>query len=116
MGISMKPGQALRLWQTTALAQVRGDIPDLSVRQTAILTIIYMEPPPHTVRGLAERLRVTKPVITRALDTMGTLKLVSRHRDPVDKRNVIITRTVEGARYLERIADIVVDKAKDLPL
>ena len=38
------------------------------------------------MRGLAARLGVSKPVITRALDTMGGLKLVARHRDETDRR------------------------------
>ena len=67
----MRPSQALRLWQQVALSQVRDDQPDLSMRQAAILLTVYLVPPPHTVRGLAARLGVTKPVITRALDTMG---------------------------------------------
>ena len=66
------------------------------MRQTAILLTIYLDPPPHTVRGLAARLNVTKPVITRALDTMGAMKLVSRHRDEHDKRNVLVKRTVKA--------------------
>ena len=86
------------------------------MRQTAVLLTIYLEPPPHTVRGLAARLNVTKPVITRALDAMGARKLVTRHRDPRDKRNVVISRTVEGALYLERFADVIIAKARDLPL
>lgn len=77
----MRPSQALRLWQQVALSEVQDRAPDLTVRQAAILLTIYLDPPPHTVRGLAAKLNVTKPVITRALDTMGALKLVSRHRD-----------------------------------
>jgi DNA-binding MarR family transcriptional regulator len=68
------------------------------------------------VRGLAARLNVTKPVITRALDTMGAMKLVSRHRDEQDRRNVLIRRTVEGALYVERFGDAIVDKALQLPI
>ena len=68
------------------------------------------------MRGLAARLGVTKPVITRALDTMGAMKLVSRHRDPLDKRNVLIKRTVEGALYVERFGDVIIAKAADLPI
>ena len=30
--------------------------PDLTMRQAAILLTVYLEAPPHTVRGLAERL------------------------------------------------------------
>lgn len=114
MAVSLKSSQALALWHQVSLAQVRSDMPDLTTRQMTILLTIYLESPPHTVRGLAERLDVTKPVITRALDTMGSLKLVTRHRDPRDKRNVIIARTVDGALFLERLADLVIDKAARL--
>jgi len=112
----MRPSQALRLWQQVLLAEVHGDAPDLTQRQMAILLTIYLDPPPHTVRGLAARLGVTKPVITRALDTMGTLKLVSRHRDALDRRNVLVKRTVEGALHVERFGDVIIAKALDLPI
>jgi DNA-binding MarR family transcriptional regulator len=116
MTITLRPSQALRLWQQVTLSEVRDDAPDLTVRQAAILLTIYLDPPPHTVRGLAARLNVTKPVITRALDSMGALKLVSRHRDELDKRNVLVRRTVEGALYVERLGDVIIAKAKELPI
>ncbi len=116
MAITMRPSQALRLWQQISLSEVRDDAPDLSMRQMAILLTIYLDPPPHTVRGLAAWLKVTKPVITRALDTMGALKLVSRHRDELDRRNVLIRRTVEGALYVERLGDVIIAKARELPI
>ena len=116
MAITMRPSQALRLWQQVLLAEVRDDAPDLTTRQMAILLTIYLDPPPHTIRALATRLGVTKPVITRALDTMGSLKLVSRHRDELDRRNVLVRRTVEGALYVERLGDAIIAKALDLPI
>ncbi|MFQ0815070.1 MarR family transcriptional regulator [Brucella anthropi] len=116
MPIELKPSQALTLLRTLSLEQVRDEMPDLTTRQTAILLAIYLEPPPHTVRGLAAKLNVTKPVITRALDTMGALKLVSRHRDENDRRNVLVKRTVAGALYVERLGDLVIAKARELPL
>jgi len=100
-----KPVQALRLWHDVTLDMVREDAVDLSQRQMAILLTIYLEMPPHTVRGLAKRLDVTKPVITRALDSMGSLDLVSRRRDDLDRRNVIVQRTVRGALFLEKLGD-----------
>lgn len=115
MAIEMRPSQSLRLWQQVMLAEVVDDAPDLTTRQMAILLTIYLDPPPHTVRALAAKLNVTKPVITRALNTMGDLGLVSRHRDEKDKRNVLIRRTVEGALYVERIGDLIIDKAAELP-
>lgn len=116
MPIDMRPLQALKLWHDVHLDLVRDGEPDLSARQVAILLTIYLETPPHTVRGLAKKLGVTKPVITRALDTMGKLELVARRRDEADRRNVVIQRTVKGALAVERLGDLVVGRAGDLPL
>ena len=116
MSISLRPIQALRLWQEATLADVHGEAADLSPRQQAVLLTVYLQPPPHTVRDLATKLQVTKPAITRALDTMGALKLVSRHRDEKDRRNVLVKRTVEGALFVERFGDTVIAKAAGLPL
>ena len=107
MSVKLRPSQALKLWHDVGLTQVKEDEPDLSVRQMTILLSIYLESPPHTVRGLAAKLHVSKPVITRALDSMGKLDLVSRRRDEEDRRNVLIQRTVGGSLYLERLADLV---------
>jgi DNA-binding MarR family transcriptional regulator len=68
------------------------------------------------VRGLAAKLGVTKPVITRALDTMGRLSLVSRQRDETDRRNVLVHRTLEGALAVERLGDVIVARHDALPL
>ena len=107
MSVALSTAQSLTLWHDVAIAMVRDDEPDLSVRQISILLTIYLEAPPHTVRGLAAKLRVTKPVITRALDSMGKLGLVSRRRDEADKRNVLVQRTVKGVLYLERLGDLI---------
>ena len=110
----LKPAQALFMWRNVNLALVQEGAPDLSSRQFAILMTIYLDLPPHTVRGLAEKLMVTKPVITRALDTMGKLGLVTRERDRLDKRNVIIRRTVAGAEAVDHLANLIVAHLKDL--
>jgi DNA-binding MarR family transcriptional regulator len=114
VSINIRSSQALRLWHGVHLDLVRDGEFDLSARQTAILLTIYLEIPPHTVRGLAEKLAVTKPVITRALDTMGALGLVTRKRDEFDRRNVIIQRTVKGALAVEHLADLIVTQSQDL--
>jgi DNA-binding MarR family transcriptional regulator len=115
MAVEMRPSQALKLLQDFAFALVTDGEADLSARQLSILLTIYLEPPPHTVRGLAAKLKVTKPVITRALDTMGKLGLVSRRRDENDRRNVVIQRTPEGALAVERLGDVLISKARELP-
>lgn len=115
MAVELRPSQALKLLQDFTFALVTDGEPDLSARQLAILLTIYMEPPPHTVRGLARTLKVTKPVITRALDSLGKLGLVSRRRDEADRRNVVIQRTAKGALAVERLGDVLIAKAKELP-
>jgi DNA-binding MarR family transcriptional regulator len=116
MPVELRPSQALKLWEDVAFALVRGGERDLTLRQMAVLLTVYLEPPPHTVRGLAEKLGVTKPVITRALDTMGRLGLVSRRRDDADRRNVLVQRTVAGALAVERLGDLIVRHHRSLPL
>ncbi|MBL4786504.1 MAG: MarR family transcriptional regulator [Cohaesibacteraceae bacterium] len=115
MELDLRPSQALSLWHDVTLDLVRDGEADLSARQLVILLTVYLQPPPHTVRGLAKKLEVTKPAITRALDSLGKIKLLDRKRDPADRRNVIIMRTVEGSLYLERLGDMIVDRAKSLP-
>ncbi|MCB1384709.1 MAG: winged helix-turn-helix transcriptional regulator [Nitratireductor sp.] len=110
----MRPDQALRWWKEVCLSQVTDRHPDLTLRQMTILLTIYLDPPPHTVRGLAARLGVTKPVITRALDTMGAMGLVDRRRDESDLRNVVIMRTVAGSLYLEQFADTILAVRQEL--
>ena len=112
--LEIRPSQALKLWRQVHLDLVRDHDADLSARQTAILLTVYLELPPHTVRGLAQQLGVTKPVITRALDTLGKLGLLTRKRDEADRRNVVIQRTVAGALAVERLADLVTEHAREI--
>ncbi|MFC3163389.1 MarR family transcriptional regulator [Ciceribacter thiooxidans] len=116
MSVELTATEALCLWHSVTVQQVLQDNRDLTLRQMAILLQIYLVPPPHTVRGLAATLGVTKPVITRALDTMGEMGLVERVRDDRDRRNVIIKRTVDGALYLERFGDLVIEKGRALEI
>ncbi len=101
---------ALRLWAGVSLGTVRGDSPDLSPRQIALLLIVYLEPAPHTVRGLAARLDVGKPVITRALDTLSAHGFVRRKRDMADRRNVLVIRTVKGSVFLTELGDAILER------
>ncbi|WP_342644050.1 MarR family winged helix-turn-helix transcriptional regulator [Rhodoligotrophos ferricapiens] len=112
MTVKLNLNQALKLWQQIHLDLVKDGQPDLSVRQTAILLSVYLEAPPHTVRGLAAKLSVTKPVITRALDSMGKEGLIGRRRDENDRRNVLIQRTVKGSLFLEHLADLIIGHAE----
>ena len=86
----------------TLISYVRSGQPDLTNRQMALLMLVYLTPGPHTVRGLAHILGVSKPVITRALNTLGTLGYLRRVRDEADRRNVFVAKTGIGQEFLER--------------
>jgi DNA-binding MarR family transcriptional regulator len=84
------------------ISYVRSGQPDLTNRQMALLMLVYLTPGPHTVRGLAHILGVSKPVITRALNSLGTLGYLRRVRDEADRRNVFVAKTGIGQEFLER--------------
>ncbi len=92
---------SLASWMRTLIAYVRSGVPDLTNRQMALLLIVYLTPGPHTVRGIARMLGVSKPVVTRALNTLGALGYLRRERDQDDRRNVFVVRTRSGTDFLE---------------
>ena len=89
-------------WMRTLIGYVRSGEPDLTNRQMALLMLVYLTPGPHTVRGLAAALGVSKPVVTRALNTLGALGYLRRQRDQDDRRNIFVVRTEDGTVFLER--------------
>lgn len=103
----MNNSDALSLWHRVTLDSVMGDDPDLTSRQFALLTTVYLEAGPHTVRSLALRLSVTKAVISRALDTLASYQFIERRPDPRDKRSVVVVRTAKGSTYLTRFAESI---------
>ena len=88
-------------WMSALIGYVRSGAPDLTNRQMALLLLVYLTPGPHTVRGLAHILGVSKPVVTRALNTLGGLGYLRRERDQDDRRNVFVVRTNDGTDFLE---------------
>ncbi len=103
--------RSLDLWQRAVCETVRRDGPDLSARQMAVLLTVYRTTAPHTVRGLASRLRVSKPAITRALDRLEKLELIRRKTDERDRRSVLLQRTVKGSVFLSEFGELVADSA-----
>ncbi|MBO1358420.1 MULTISPECIES: MarR family transcriptional regulator [Acetobacter] len=95
----------------TIVSLVRRDGPDLSARQLAVFLTCYLQEEGHTVRGLAAELNVSKPAITRALDRLGELDLARRKVDPLDRRSVLVQRTLKGAAYLREIRSIMGESA-----
>jgi DNA-binding MarR family transcriptional regulator len=93
----------------TVVALVRRDGPDLSARQLGVFLTCYLQEGAHTVRGLAAELNVSKPAITRALDRLGELDLARRKVDPLDRRSVLVQRTLKGAAFLRDMRGIMAE-------
>lgn len=105
--MTIHPIDALTLWNRVMLRSMRELPHDLSGRQMAIMLTVYLQPPPHTVRSLAEKLQISKPAICRALDALSAMDLIRRKKDDDDRRNVFIQRTISGSVFLRDAADIM---------
>ncbi len=103
--------QSLELWRHALVASVRCDAPDLSARQMALMLSVYLGEGPHTVRGLALALKISKPAVSRALDRLGELGYIRRQRDDLDRRNVLVQKTTSGADFLTEFSRLI-DEAK----
>jgi DNA-binding MarR family transcriptional regulator len=101
--------QLVGILRDTIVSLVRRDGVDLSARQLGVFLTCYLGEGPHTVRGLAHELNVSKPAITRALDRLTELDYVRRKVDPSDRRSVLVQRTVKGAAFLREIRHIMTD-------
>ncbi len=97
----------LTSWMNVLIGYVRSSRPDLTNRQFALLMYVYLSPGPHTVRAIAAQLRVSKPVVTRALNSLGALGYVRRQKDESDLRNVFIERTPAGRAFLDAFAALI---------
>ena len=111
----MAENDALWGWMRTLIGYVRSGRPDLTNRQMALLLIVYRTNGPHTVRGLAGILGVSKPVVTRALNTLSALGYLRRERDEKDRRNIFITRTQTRTDFLEGFSGLIGGDGARLP-
>lgn len=112
--MDLEPASALALWHGVMLRTLHDALPDLTARQLTLLLHIYLAPPPHTVRGLAAALKISKPAVTRALDRLSKLGFVKRRTDQTDRRSVLVERTVKGSVFLRDFADSTVKVAESL--
>jgi DNA-binding MarR family transcriptional regulator len=109
MAVHNTPDQLVGILCDTVVALVRRDGHDLSARQLGVFLSVYLGEGPHTVRGLAATLNVSKPAITRALDRLGELDLAKRKTDPQDRRSVLVQRTTKGSTFLRDIRSVMVE-------
>lgn len=115
MPVNTTADQMVGILRDTIVSLVRRDGPDLSARQLGVLLTCYLQEGPHTVRGLASDLNVSKPAITRALDRLGELELARRKVDPADRRSVLVQKTIKGQAFLKDLRSIMGEAAKAAP-
>ncbi|MDE2200336.1 MAG: MarR family transcriptional regulator [Rhodospirillales bacterium] len=111
MAMTPSTEQFVGILRDTVVALVRRDGPDLSARQLGVFLTCYLQDGAHTVRGLAAELNVSKPAITRALDRLGELDLARRKIDPMDRRSVLVQRTLKGTAFLRDLRGIMAEAA-----
>ena len=109
MAATPSPDHFVGVLRDTIVALVRRDGPDLSARQLGVFLTCYLQDGAHTVRGLAADLNVSKPAITRALDRLGELDLARRKVDPMDRRSVLVQRTIKGQAFLRDLRSIMAE-------
>ena len=75
---------------------------------TRIRTAVHnLEGEAQTVRGLAAKLGIHKPAVTRALDRLEEFDLARRKPDPRDRRSILIQRTATGMKFLRELRRIL---------
>jgi DNA-binding MarR family transcriptional regulator len=104
---TVPPERLVDFFWSTTVSLVRLDGPDLRFRPLGVFLICYLEPEAQTVRGLAARLRVPKPAITRALDRLSDFDLIRRKADPNDRRSVLAQRTASGMVFWRQLRTIM---------
>ncbi len=102
-----------QILRNTVVNPVRQEVrPDLTTRQLAVMLICHLEEGPQTVLGLAARLQVAKPAITRTLDRLELFDLAHRRQDPRHRRSIVVARTLQGQTFLTSLRGILEEAAK----
>lgn len=93
--------ETLRRAVTFMIGTERGH--DLTQRQLGTLLLVACTPGPHTIRGIAARLALLKPAVTRSVDVLEGEGLVRRRPDPADRRSVLVVPTPAAQLFLNEI-------------
>jgi DNA-binding MarR family transcriptional regulator len=101
--LDLPPELAASILRDVVVGLIRRDGPALSAHQLGVYLTCYTAEQDQTVRGLAAQLKVSKSVITRALDRLSELDLAQRRDDPRDRRSILVARTAAGHALLGEI-------------
>lgn len=83
-------------------------VPDLTMRQIGVLvTVAEHVGKPLSVGPLAQKLNLSKPAITRALDRLEHFELAVRKPHPMDGRQIEVEVTKAGTAYLKALTKAI---------
>ena len=74
---------------------------DLTVRQLAVLTAIYLRKCHPGVKQIATYLFLSKPAVTRCMDRLVFFGLLQRVQDADDRRTITASITEAGIKFIE---------------
>jgi DNA-binding MarR family transcriptional regulator len=77
----------------------------ISMPQAKLLYLVASVDGMH-MSTLAARLHVTLSTVSGAVDRLVDQGLASRHDDPADRRQVVVTATSEGSALIERFREL----------
>jgi DNA-binding MarR family transcriptional regulator len=109
------PASELATWHTGKLLSTAArlvehafdaGIAELGVTHAGIRILDALNTDAITQRELAGRCGVQDQTISRTIDGLERDGLVRRHRDPGDRRRVLVERTDDGALVLERALEV----------
>ena len=83
--------------------QMRGDTTCPSISQLEALQFVSEHTSP-TMRDLASYLKVKAPSATSLINELARARMISRHGDPNDRRQVRLALTQKGEKELVRIS------------
>lgn len=78
---------------------------DLSLTQLKALHILDAPDAEETLKSLAERLELSLPAVSRAVESLHQRGLVERQEDPVDRRMKRVTATAAGRHATSTLHD-----------
>ena len=78
----------------------------LTVRQFAIMTMVYMDGIEESVNYYANDLNISKPSVCKALNHLEEIHLVKRGKHLCDDRKIKVTKTDTGIQYMKNIGAI----------
>ncbi len=105
----------LHVLRDALLALIQRGRRDLTTRQLSTLMVVYGSDEVQTVGSLAELMHISRSVVTRTVNDLAGLDLLSRQQDPNDRRRIVARRTAAGLAFYHEIWSLVRGATADSP-